>query len=178
LRVGLAADSHGDWTTLDRWAAEHRLDLIVHCGDVGLAPGDGVPVLAARGNHEQRLASAGERPRFVADYEAREIGGLRWLFLGCSSSLGDVAPPPPELTTADVLVSHEAPFNPQMGWSGHPVVRGVVERVRPAWCFSGHWHHFARGTVGATRCVALGADPSGWLVADLSGGRLELTKEG
>jgi hypothetical protein len=175
LRIGLAADSHGDWAALDGWAAAERLDLIVHCGDCGIAPGAGIPVLAARGNHEQSLASNGERPRFVPDYERRTIDSLSFLFLGCCSVAGAVAAPPAELAVADVVISHEAPFNPQLGWAwGHPVVRAVVERSRPAWCFSGHWHHLARGAVGATTCWALGADRTGWLVAELDDGTLRL----
>jgi len=165
VRIGLAADSHGDWTALDAWAAAHALELVVHCGDAHGTDTTGVPVLSARGNHEQHVAHAA-RPTFVPDYEVREIAGLRWLFLGCNSVGGGVAAAPDELPAADVLVSHEAPFNPHMGWEGHPVVRAVVQRVQPRWCFSGHWHHIARGRLGATDCYALGASPEGWLVAE------------
>lgn len=173
LRLGLAADSHGDWAALDRWAAAHRLDLVIHCGDAGPTAIDGVPVLSARGNHEQ-AAATGIRPTFVPDYALREVGGLRWLFLGCSSLGGEVAQPPPDLPKADVLVTHESPFNPHLGWDGHPIVRAVVDRVEPRWCFSGHWHHHARGTLGSTSCFALGADPAGWLVAEIGRGMLRL----
>jgi len=173
VRVGLAADSHGDWPALDGWAARERLGLVVHCGDAGPAATEGVLVLAARGNHEQRR-DGGVRPIYVPDYSVVDLGGLRWLFLGCCSAGGDVAAPPDDLPPADVLVSHEAPFNPHLGWSGHPVVQRVVERLRPRWCFSGHWHHPARGQVGPTRCFALGAEPAGWLVAELAGGELRL----
>jgi hypothetical protein len=85
-----------------------------------------------------------------------------------------VAKPPGDLPPVDVLVSHEAPFNPHMGWEGHPVVRKVVQQVKPRWCFSGHWHHLARGRVGDTTCVALGADPGGWVVAKIDDGELRL----
>jgi hypothetical protein len=174
VRIGLAADSHGDWRALDAWAARHRLDLVVHCGDAHGTDTDGVPVLSARGNHEQRVERAA-RPAFVPDYGVREIGGLRWVFLGCNSVGGGVAAPPTELPEADVLVSHEAPFNPRMGWEGHPVVRRVVERLTPRWCFSGHWHHKAKGWVGRTECFALGHEPHGWLVAEVADGELELS---
>lgn len=170
--MGVAADSHGDWRSLDGWAAAHQLDVVVHCGDAGPADTDGVRVLSARGNHEVR-APTGLRPIYVPDYESIEIGGLRWMFLGCCSAGGAVAAPPPGgLAWVDVLVSHEAPFNPHMGWEGHPVVRRVVQQVKPRWCFSGHWHHLARGRIGVTECVALGADPSGWLVLQVEGGDL------
>src|SRR5436309_1292131 len=111
LRVGLAADSHGDWGALDGWAAQQGLDVVVHCGDAGPSGTDGVLVLSARGNHEQRRA-VGVRPIYVPDYVVLELGGLRWLFLGCCSAGGDVALPPDDLPAAEVLVSHEAPFNP------------------------------------------------------------------
>jgi hypothetical protein len=169
--VGIAADSHGDWRALDAWASAHRLDVVVHCGDAGPADSDGVLVLSARGNHEQRPPS-GLRPIYVPDYRTIELAGLRWTFLGCCSAGGDVAAPPADLPHADVLISHEAPFNPHMGWDGHPVVRAVVQRLKPRWCFSGHWHHLARGRVGETECVALGADPNGWLVFRTEGGNL------
>ena len=177
MRVGIAADSHSDWATLDRWAVDERLDAVVHCGDCGTTDRDGAPVWAARGNHDQ-IARYGRRPLFVPDYRAIELGGLLWLFLGCCSGAGEVAPPPGALPPADVLVSHEAPFNPRLGWDGHPVVRQVVARVGPRWCFSGHWHHPARGAIGRTACRALGAEPSGWLVAQLSDGELRLLEEG
>ena len=169
--MGVAADSHGDWKGLDEWAAAHRLDVVVHCGDAGPAEDDGILVLSARGNHEMR-APSGARPLYVPDYQMLELGGLTWLFLGCCSAGGDVATPPADLPRADVLVSHEAPFNPHMGWEGHPVVHRVVHQVKPRWCFSGHWHHLARGRVGATECLALGADPKGWLVYQIQEGEL------
>jgi hypothetical protein len=175
MRIGIAADSHGDWPALDRWAAAERLELVVHCGDCGLGPANGVPVLAARGNHDQELAAAeGQRPRFLADYEVVEVDGLRWLFLGCVSFKADVAPPPAEPAAADVLVSHESPFNPHLGFRGHPVVRGLVERLQPGWCFSGHWHHAARARLGRTQCLALGARPTGWVIVESRGGELIL----
>jgi hypothetical protein len=173
LRVGIAADSHGDWRALDDWASAHELDVVVHCGDAGAADSGGVLVLSARGNHEQR-PPIGPRPIYVSDYDVVELAGLRWLFLGCCSYGGEVAAPPDELPAADVLISHEAPFNPHLGWEGHPIVRRVVEQVRPRWCFSGHWHHLARGRVGDTTCIALGADPAGWLVAEILEGELSL----
>lgn len=175
LRIGVAADSHGNWAALDGWAAAHRLDVVIHCGDCGVAPADGVPVWAARGNHDHAVhaghaaggTARGDRPSFVPDYHVLELGGLRWLFLGCGEGLAAVAAPPATLPAVDVLVSHEAPFNPHLGWPGHPVVRAVVEQARPRWCFSGHWHRAARTVLGATRCFALGDDPAGWLVAEV-----------
>jgi predicted phosphodiesterase len=176
VRIGIAADSHGDWASLDRWAAEQRVEVVIHCGDCGLAPTDGVPVWAARGNHDQGLANAGTRPSFMADYEILDLDGLRWLFLGCASFKADVAPPPGWLEglSADVLVTHEAPFNPHLGWSGHPVVRDVVERIQPGWCFSGHWHHAAQSMVGRTRCFALGSRPADWLIVETADGALKV----
>src|SRR5438093_3690274 len=170
LRIGIAADSHGDWSTLDRWASGNKIGLVIHCGDCGVTPSDGVPVWAARGNHDLWDKSRGRRPRFIADYRVVQLEGLRWLFLGCSSGLGHVAPPPAEMPAADVLISHEAPFNPHLGWSGHPVVRAVIERIQPRWCFSGHWHQAGRATLGPTTCYALGADPSGWVIAEVHDG--------
>ena len=53
MRVGLAADSHGDWAALDAWAALCRLELVVHCGDAHGTDSHGVPVLSARGKLER-----------------------------------------------------------------------------------------------------------------------------
>jgi len=173
-RIGIAADSHGDWPSLDAWAAGHALDVVVHCGDCGTTPTTGVLVWAARGNHDPdedtTAVRQAARPTFVDDYALREIAGLRWLFLGCAPGAARVAPLPlalPRIDEVDVLVSHESPFNPHLGWPGHPTVRALVERLQPRWCFSGHWHQAARTTIGRTRCYALAAEPSGWLVADV-----------
>lgn len=136
--------------------------------------GSGVAILAARGNHDAPTLPPNDRLELVPDYQVRSVGGLRVLFLGCLSVRGDVGPPPADLPGAELLISHEAPFNPQMGWAGHPTVRAVLLSTTPSWCFSGHWHHAARGQIGPTACHALGADPAGWVVADIEAGRLRL----
>lgn len=177
VRIGIAADSHGDWPALDAWAARYALDVVVHCGDSGTTETGGVLVWAARGNHDHSHSIQGGagRPQFVDDYEVRELAGLRWLFLGCAPGTAGVAPLPEALPALDVVVSHEAPFNPHLGWTGHPAVRALVERAQPRWCFSGHWHHAGRQTIGRTECYALGATPAGWLIVEAGDGTLRLT---
>ena len=60
----------------------------------------------------------------------------------------------------DILVTHEPSFAPQFTGNrkyGCAAIQDLIETVQPAFAFSGHIHKYAEGSVGRTKCIALGA---------------------
>ena len=54
-----------------------------------------------------------------------------------------------------ILIVHESPFNVGGREVGCPVIRDLVERMQPEFCFNGHIHHYDETTIGRTKCVSL-----------------------
>lgn len=62
--------------------------------------------------------------------------------------------------TIDVLVTHEPSLAPQFTGNrkyGCQAIQGLIETLQPTFAFSGHIHKYAEGTIGRTKCIALGA---------------------
>lgn len=184
MRIGLASDIHGRRTTLVSWAKNQQLDVIVVSGDLDAGSKFPLPVYYCFGNNDDRLEYEDwrrngllENCRAVDDYETIEIGGLRWMFIGCKLNPvigpGIVAPPQEPLPRVDVIVTHEAPIQTGV-FPPHPLVEDVVRRVQPRWCFSGHRHEAALGYVDSTECVALGRSPESWAILQVESRSLVL----
>ena len=60
----------------------------------------------------------------------------------------------------DILVTHEPSMAPQFSGDrpyGCQAVHDLIAAVQPKFAFSGHIHKYAEGTLGQTKCIALGA---------------------
>lgn len=60
----------------------------------------------------------------------------------------------------DILVTHEPSMAPEFTGDrkyGCEAVHEMIAAVQPKYAFSGHIHKYAQGTLGQTKCVALGA---------------------
>ena len=60
----------------------------------------------------------------------------------------------------DILVTHEPSFAPQFTGDrkyGCAAIHDLIEAVKPRFAFSGHIHKYAKGMIGDTKCIALGA---------------------
>lgn len=60
----------------------------------------------------------------------------------------------------DILITHEPSFGPQFRGDqkyGCQAIHDLIENIQPTYAFSGHIHKYAEGTVGRTKCIALGA---------------------
>ncbi|HBF11853.1 MAG TPA: hypothetical protein DDW49_00435 [Deltaproteobacteria bacterium] len=63
-------------------------------------------------------------------------------------------------TELGVLVTHEPSFAPQFTGDrkyGCAAIHDLIETIQPTFAFSGHIHKYAEGTIGRTKCIALGA---------------------
>lgn len=174
MRIGLASDVHGRWNTLVSWVRAQQIDVVAVAGDLDAGSKFPFPVYYAFGNLDDRreyeeweVGGHLENLFGMGDYEVAEIGGLKWMFVGCAFDTrigpGKVPSPPPSLPKVDAIVTHEAPIRTGP-FPPHPIIEALVRQVQPRWCFSGHRHMVGHGTVGSTECVALGTDPSGWAI--------------
>ena len=172
--IGLASDVHGRWDLLTSWAKDRNLDTVVVCGDLDAGPIFPLPVYFCYGNNDDRTefdhwrrTGLMENCFPIDDYGIVEIGGLKWMFIGCKLNrrvgAGIVASPPENLTKVDAIVTHEAPIRTGT-IPPHPVIEDVVRRVQPQWCFSGHRHEAAHDYLGSTECISLGTSPESWAV--------------
>lgn len=60
----------------------------------------------------------------------------------------------------DILITHEPSLAPKFTGDrkyGCQVVHDLIATVQPKFAFSGHIHKYAEGTLGQTKCIALGA---------------------
>ncbi len=171
MRILLFSDIHNDTVALRR-LVETEADLYVCAGDLvswarGLdACGEilhplGDRLLILPGNHEDAatIAAFAVRHGFQSVHgEGREIGGLRFAFLGYSNPTpfdtpGEYSERELEqhlnslrLPKPDVLVCHCPPHGTALDrmrngqHAGSTAIRKFVDDLQPRWFFSGHIH--------------------------------------
>lgn len=118
---------------------------------------------------------------YVPNGKVMTIHGVRVAFLGGNFSAKNFEQPVPknyqsqkllgylrkrEIETLmqypdkiDILITHEPSFGPNFfnDQYGCQPIQELIEAIQPAYAFSGHIHKYAEGSVGRTKCIALGA---------------------